>query len=272
MAVVRTGPRDAESRTRDIGPAGSGVDGLSALGRLSALRVSDVVGDVAMGYGEIERRQATPDELARLSGPVAVPSRPAVASPSVAAGRRTHPEVPVLVPVQAAVPCVTCLHEPVCALKAQLAPYLGRVGSSESITEPAPGLRLIEVVRLERIECDHHLVAAAAPPAHPSTADRMATSRQRGNEAMLAKKAASGITQIRPATAAELAPPRQPGHHGSKAGEQQEKAERAASAIAAVARHGGDRRAAAAELGMRPNALAMVLKFADRHQATEVPA
>lgn len=66
MAVVRTGPRDVEGTSRDIGPSGSGVDGLSAVGRLSALRVGELVGDVAAGAGPIERRPATPDELARL--------------------------------------------------------------------------------------------------------------------------------------------------------------------------------------------------------------
>lgn len=57
---------------------------------------------------------------------------------------------------------------------------------------------------------------------------------------------------------------RQPGHHDSHPGQSAATAERAARVTEAVARHGGDRKAAAAELGMRPNAVAMVMKHADR--------
>lgn len=57
---------------------------------------------------------------------------------------------------------------------------------------------------------------------------------------------------------------RQPGRHPSKSQEAQEKEDRARRVMDAMARHGGDQRAAAAELGMKPNAVAMVVKFADR--------
>jgi hypothetical protein len=65
-----------------------------------------------------------------------------------------------------------------------------------------------------------------------------------------------------PAPIAPAKPKRQPGRHPSKASEAKEKAERAEKVMAAMERLGGDQRAVAAELGMRPNAVAMVVKHA----------
>lgn len=57
-------------------------------------------------------------------------------------------------------------------------------------------------------------------------------------------------------------PKRQPGRHPGKAQGAQEKAERARRVMEAMARLGDDQRAVAAELGMRVNAVAMVVKYA----------
>jgi hypothetical protein len=275
MAVVRTGPRDAESRTRDIGPAGSGVDGLSAVGRLSALRVSDVVGDVAAGYGEIERRQATPEELARLDAPEPVKptaeTRPGpamhVLRPTAdrmaasrmrgnermleLAGKRpasTGPKEELMVTAAALeVPCGTCLHEPVCSLKASIPASAGE----PIAVQLAPGLR--QYVQGFRIECDHQLVSLRPVEPEPIRAEY-------------------GGERWRSATPEEVSEPRQPGRHDGYQGEAAGKADRAAKVVAAVARNGGDKRAAADELGMKLNALSMVLKYAGRQQTAEATA
>ena len=55
---------------------------------------------------------------------------------------------------------------------------------------------------------------------------------------------------------------RQPGHHPATSKEAQEKAERRRKVMEAMERLGGDQRAVAAELGMKANAVAMVVKFA----------
>ena len=94
MARVRTGPRGHELLDRSIGEAAARIDGLSALGRLSALRVPGIDGAaVAVGAGPIERRQATTDELAavaaRDSRPPVLPVR-AKAAPAAPAPQCPH--------------------------------------------------------------------------------------------------------------------------------------------------------------------------------------
>lgn len=73
MAEVRTGPRTPDNRhVRDIGPAAAGaVDGIAAMGRLSAVGLDPVLaGDTATaGAGPVERSHVAPltaesDELA----------------------------------------------------------------------------------------------------------------------------------------------------------------------------------------------------------------
>lgn len=59
------------------------------------------------------------------------------------------------------------------------------------------------------------------------------------------------------------------GRHAGSATEKAEKAERADRVIDALARHHDDVSAAAAELGMRPNAVAMVAKHARARQAAQ---
>jgi hypothetical protein len=58
------------------------------------------------------------------------------------------------------------------------------------------------------------------------------------------------------------AKPRQAGHHAASPSEAREKAERAERVMAAIERNGGDKRMAAAELGMKLNAVVMVAKHA----------
>jgi hypothetical protein len=60
--------------------------------------------------------------------------------------------------------------------------------------------------------------------------------------------------------------------HQSKANEAREKADRARRVMEAMARHGDDQRAVAAELGMRANAVAMVVKHARARDAQTVSA
>lgn len=168
MAVVRTG--NGPAHARDIGPAAAAVDGVAALGRLSA---------------------TTPPR---------------------------------------AVPCGTCLHAPVCRLRATL-DDLGPIAPVQVIES---GLRAVATAWV--LECDHHLAAPAGSRPIVRTAARDAESRRRGGQA-------------------------------TKAATQRIKAERAAAVMAALARHNGDRAAAARELGMRLNALTMVAKHAELRAA-----
>lgn len=127
------------------------------------------------------------------------------------------------------IPCGTCLHKPICYLRREIP------DDPAQLAEPmimGPGLRLVTTG--VRLECDHHLEAVAT-----STSGRTIAIRE-------------------PAAA-----PR----HQSKAQEARDKAQRAAAVMAALERHAGDRRAAAAELGMKLNALSMVAK----HAAGRVP-
>ncbi len=279
MAVSRTGR--APHQIHDIGPAAAygGADN----GRLAHLEVrtaSDLVGKPVDATPAITRRRATPAELARLAEPVVAPMRPitvirpaprpapsaipaaVAAAPqhgvsTAASGNLAEPaEAPVVrhaqeepVPVDAtrktAIPCGSCLHEPVCRLKDELP------RDPEVLSQPhviAPGLWL--VFTGARVECDHYLGEAAMPaPIVDLTPEPIR--REHGGESWRTQKA------VREAK-------RQPGHHPAKPAEEREKAERLARVMAALERNGGDRKAAALELGMKVNALAMVVKFADR--------
>lgn len=136
------------------------------------------------------------------------------------------------------IPCTSCLHEPVCYLKREIP------ANPNVLAEPmilGPGLRLVTTG--VRIECEHQLSPAADPEP---------IRREHGGE--------SWRTKPEPV-------PEPSKRHQSHRAEEDEKAKRAAAAVAALERHGGDRRAAAAELGMRPNAFALVIKFADRRVA-----
>jgi hypothetical protein len=200
MAVVRTG--NGPAHVRDIGPAAAAVDGVAALGRLSATRIDRgaLVADAAhaQGAGPVERRYLGPTK----EDPVTVTPTP-----------------------PRAVPCGTCLHAPVCRLRATL-DDLGPIAPVQVIES---GLRAVATAWV--LECDHHLAAPAGSRPIVRTAARDAESRRRGGQA-------------------------------TKAATQQVKAERAEAVMAALARHDGDRVAAARELGMRLNALTMVAKHA----------
>jgi hypothetical protein len=273
MAIVRTGPTPAHRR--DIGPAaGSSGDGLAAIGRLSAFDASGGArpvddGSMAAGSGPVERRRETvserKDRETREAAVRTTPTRPPglalqlvrVAPAAVAAKPLEEPIVPnpAPTPLETVVaPCGTCLHEAVCALKA-------------SIPKPSTQLQPIHItdgVRLFpmawRVECDHYLGEQPVTIRRehggeswrtPSTPEQLQASRKRGGEA--------NRERIRKASIDELKP-----RHASKAGEDLEKAQRAARVVAALERHGGDRRTAAAELGMKLNAFSMVLKYAER--------
>lgn len=92
------------------------------------------------------------------------------------------------------------------------------------------------------------VVAAAAVKGNTA-----AQSRANGTAAMLARRA-----------------PKTKPEPGAKARETKEKADRAARVMAAMDRLGGDQRAVAADLGMRTNAVAMVVKHA-RARAEAAP-
>ena len=202
MARVRTGPRGHELLDRSIGEAAARIDGLSALGRLSALRVPGIdAGAVAVGAGPIERRQATPAELAAIaardSRPPVLPVRakdPAYRLERIRA-TPTRPEeesVTTPVPPPFDVPCGTCLHEPVCGIRKEIPDAPGEPLSAIL----APGLRLLAVGY--RIDCDHYLgEPAAAPRLVVQTADAIAASRRNGAAAtsrLHAQRRASRVT------------------------------------------------------------------------------
>lgn len=92
-------------------------------------------------------------------------------------------------------------------------------------------------------------VAALPPPVAIAKGNTPAQSRANGTASMLAKRAPK-------------ADPKPKAAPGAKAREAQEKADRAARVMAAMKRLGGDQRAVAADLGMRTNAVAMVVKHA----------
>lgn len=129
-------------------------------------------------------------------------------------------------------PCEDCLHAPICRIRPRLAEE-----HFEELRSPDPAISLAITVT-----CAHHLSVpepdriVVPPPVAIDDAKRRLASQHRGGEA--------NRTRIR----------------GGK--DAAEKARRAAEVLAAVERHDGDRAAAAAELGMKANALAMVLKFA----------
>ncbi len=228
MAIARRGPSAGCAHEpgcrHDIGPAAAGaVDGLAAAGRLSADHLLAGAGS-AVGVGPIERRYLAPLTPPQEEGPVTTSAPPPV------------------------IPCGDCLHSPVCGLKELLTASV----LLDDVEVIGTGLR---IRRSPTVECDHHLASLGTSTsgrvvaiAAPSDAERMQASRLRGGQ-----RAAEVNTKPRPTGR------RHPSHPGQAA----EKAERARRVVEAVKRHGGDRRSAAAELGMRPNALVMVLKHAE---------
>jgi hypothetical protein len=166
MAIVRTGK--APHQVRDIGPAAGGaVDGLAAIGRVFATKGATFLEAdraQAMGAGPIERRHvdgsATPPPTPRTEEPVATPAEP----------------------------CSTCLHAPVCRLRAMLAD----LGALEPVQVIDDGLRVVATGY--RIECDHYLAGprpVLAPSPDTGTAEPLVksatamaqASRQRGANA-----------------------------------------------------------------------------------------
>jgi hypothetical protein len=227
----------------------------------------------------IERRMATPEELAARLGPEPVRPdpitqiRPALNSPehiaqsrrngaektrAIHAARRSEKETPM--PLLQEIP----------ELPADFAdlPPLERLAAQASVTAS---------IHQAKVAADEAwlIARAALRNAYAAVAldiGDLPVFGQRFDEATEAvQNAARFMTDSippEPALAAEPATPakpkRQPGHHPSKAQESQEKVERARRVMAAMERHGGDQRAAAAELGMRANAVAMVVKHAPR--------
>ena len=199
MAIVRTGRGPACSHEpgcpHDIGPAAAGFDGLSAMGRLSALRVPGIdSAAVPVGAGPIERRAETPQELAArivreaLETSLAATKQPAyrlVRAAERAPAPVTVEEAPVTTPAAPPlIPCGSCLHEPVCALKRELP------ADPATLAQPSilgPGLWLVPTS--VTIRCDHHLEAIAASPSgrtiairEPASAKRLTDeSRERGS-------------------------------------------------------------------------------------------
>jgi hypothetical protein len=225
MAVVRHGPTNGcvhgPGCPHDIGPTQD-----------IAVYVVDTT---------IERRPATPAELARLSPAIAPPAqrprtpgpsgswrnyRSALGTPLPVTPLEEHPVTTPAAPP--AIPCGSCLHERVCGQKDLIHPEYRR--------ELTAGLTL--VYASVTVECADLLPKIAL---RETTADRMAIVPR--EEAMIA----AGKRQAR---------------HPGKPGEVEEKAKRAADCLAALERHGGDRKAAAAELGIRGNAFAMIVKYA----------
>lgn len=99
---------------------------------------------------------------------VPAPARPVVPDPDPIEHHQEEPVMAIAEPARPALPCATCLHDPVCALKERLSLYSGTEGEpSESVTEVAPGLRVVDVMRLDRIECDHQLVSLRAVEPEP---------------------------------------------------------------------------------------------------------
>ncbi len=118
--------------------------------------------------------------------------------------------------------------------------------------------RALEAAWLEvedLVGTEQRLSAQAAAEAEYAAERQTFVDVVRAQEAWAAEKALQAI-----ASAAQAK--RQPGHHASTASEEHEKAERAARVMAAIERHGGDKRKAAAELGMKLNAVVMVAKHA----------
>jgi hypothetical protein len=287
MAIARRGPTSgcahAPACPHDIGPAAAGGAAGVQANAVAAIREDtwkfrDDAGQ-ALGLGVIERRVATSEELARLDGTPVVseaagnrpgpaihllrPSAATVAESrrrgaerhqAVMAERRAVAVAPVPSPVEEApmtvttappyeVPCGSCLHDPVCGIKAMIPEAPG----APVFDEPAPGLRVVALGY--RVECDHLLKSLHVVEPEPIRAEH------------------GGESWRTPPAVVAAAAPRQPGHHGVKTGEAQEKAERAARVLAAIERHGGDRRLAAVELGMKLNAVAMIVKYAGNREA-----
>lgn len=200
----------------------------------------------------------TPAQTEAPTAPVAIKEEPTVSSITT-----IEPESPGLPDI----PCRSCVHATVCRWEPEVAKAMYSVAELKVGSDPAIRIRAT-------VECDHHAPAKAdtlrvvrmpgledivtgtatqtAPVRLPSDEERAAASRQRGNLAMLQAK---GLTREEAIVAAGK-------RHPSKAGEAEEKARRAAECLAALERHAGDRAAAAAELGIRPNAFAMIVKHA----------
>lgn len=181
-----------------------------------------------------------------------------------------HPagEIQRLATIVPVLPCGGCSHWVVCGIRPSLSAESFAV---RPIASPNPAIR----VRLEvEVSCDHYdpapdvvegsrevRVSSTRPtsettyrpmsgPRTPAPAST-AQSRARGTaESLVARGKAPGHEK------------RQPGHHPAKAGEAEEKAERARRVLAELDANGGDVSAAARTLGMKANAVAMVAKFA----------
>ncbi len=186
----------------------------------------------------VTRRPATAAELARLEpSPTARPVRPghamhlvprqnprswrnyrsALGADAPAPSSIEEEPVTPVTTTPPAIPCGDCLHEPVCGLKALLP------SAYADDDELAAGL----LVRYTfTVECDHHLDDLAAVKAVTRIVERLDDP-----EPEPGRRPSGSINRAR----GELA------------------AQRAAEVMAAIERHGGDRRAAAAELGMKPS-------------------
>ncbi len=101
------------------------------------------------------------------------------------------------------------------------------------------------------------LVRAVGASAHSDGAPETIAALREIGEAVVAN-----APKAAPAT------PSRTGRHGSRPSEEHDKTERASRVLAALERHGGNERKAAAELGMKLNALVMIAKHAGRRAGT----
>lgn len=163
--------------------------------------------------------------------------------------RPTEGSGPVHRARQPSLPCDGCGHAPVCRIRPRLAEE-----HFEEVRSPDPAVRVVLT-----IECDHFLASQPTVPL----------------EVQVRPVAAKAITETIAGRAEEAARRRESQRRGGEVNRARVHARRAevekrrADVLAAVERHGRDIPAIAAELGLRPNAVAMVLKFAAPKAATE---
>lgn len=227
---------------------------------------------LAPAYGHMEPAYSTDIERRRVppAGNGATPAdRPALGSPahlqqSRLNGARRHQEV---MAKRAGIVLPAVEEDPVMSM-----PVV-----DEPIVEPSPFDRLAQVAAEAAAAHQAKRVADAAwsiavdalaaawadvgmagtpmvPPATPSTAWEPNVTSEVPDEVVAT--VAATLAPVVPK------PKRQPGRHPGKPQEAQEKAARSARVIEAMGRLGGDQRAVAAELGMKVNAVAMVVKHA----------
>jgi hypothetical protein len=255
----------------DEGPASARVDGIAAIGRLSALDLRGVGAPIA-GAGPVERRQISEAERDVRRGREALPSPIARVLRAPAPPQPTQ-EAQMTVTAEPGQDMTTeSPPVPLSAIRERLEELSAAAAELAEATEVRAEAALGCLVAERRLDAAWTALRAPDEPVAtmtvlPVEVTRSTTVRAMTNEEREAQSRRNGTKAMMAGREAKKAASAAAGGHDLRPGTE----ERARAVLAALERHNGNTKAAGEELGLRGNVVAIIAKHARARQAAETP-